>query len=104
MLPMVCGELCLLGGALCVAGKVTKSVTTSWTNLGITAKGLNVTVSIDGRPQASVLLPPPVELLEMGADGTSMVERIGAGTGAGMVAISSGYNVAYFDNFAVEAA
>ena len=49
--------------------------------LTLNATGSTATISIDGSEQ------PPVTL---------------SGSGAGMVSVNSGYNVAYFDNFALE--
>ena len=68
-------------GALLASGAVSKDVSKAWTMLTLNATGSTATISIDGSEQ------PPVTL---------------SGSGAGMVSVNSGYNVAYFDNFALE--
>ena len=68
------------GAASLASGKVSKDVTKEWTTLGISATGETVTVSVDGEAQAPVT----------------------AALSAGMVSVNSGYNVAYFDDFAMK--
>eukprot|EP01052_Picozoa_sp_SAG31_P007156 SAG31_NODE_337_length_17493_cov_5.855755_19_plen_792_part_00 len=71
-----------MGAGKLLSGKVAKDVTKEWTRLGIVANGSTVTASIDGKLQA-----PPLTIFNMGG---------------GMVSINSGWNEAYFDNFAVD--
>ena len=76
------GDWALSGTTPALSGKLSKDVTKQWTRLGIDAKGKTVTVSVDGKPQPG------------------QASHSGAG---GMVSVNSGYNVAYYDNFALKA-
>ena len=75
------GTWTLHGAASTLTGTVSKDVTKQWTTLGIRASGTSVTVSIDSETQTPVAT---------------------AKAATGMISINSGYNVAYFDNFAMK--
>jgi hypothetical protein len=71
------------------SGNVSADPTTSWTQLKIIASGNNLTAVVNGVAYPAFL--------------TANEKGVQSAQGSGMVSINSGFNVAYFDNFSMEA-
>ena len=86
------GSWSLSGAGTGQTGKTKSDPTKAFVKLGLKAAGTDVTVTVDGVEQ----LTAPIHVGGPGLDVKAAVRG-----SAGMVAIVSGFNVAYFDDFSI---